>query len=182
MMNFAKLALAAVVLVATPALAQSQVSAGATVYGPEGNPVGTIVSVDNGQAVIDTGTHKVALALDSYGEGDKGPTITVTKDQLNGMAEQATAQSTAARDAALVVGAEVMAADHAPLGKIVSIDGDNIVIARGGDETKKVTLLREHFDASDHGLMARLTSAQIDAAVAGTPAPATEQGEEEPQG
>ena len=170
-MNFAKLALAAAVLVATPALAQGQVAAGATVYGPQGNPVGTIVSVENGQAVIDTGTHKVPLALESYGEGDKGPTITVTKDQLNAMVEEALTKAKAARDAALVVGASVMAADHAPLGKIVEIQGDNIVIARGGDETKKVTLLREYFDASDHGLMARLTNAQIDAAMAGTPAP-----------
>ncbi|HEU4820433.1 MAG TPA: hypothetical protein VFS87_04675, partial [Qipengyuania sp.] len=59
----------------------------------------------------------------------------------------------------------VKTADGAALGAIAKVDGDNIVINRGGDETNKVTLLREHFDALDTGLTARLTLAQIDAAV-----------------
>ena len=41
-----------------------------------------------------------------------------------------------------------------------------------GDEADKVTLLRSHFDATDHGLMARLTNAQIDAAMSQAAAPA----------
>lgn len=176
-MKFAKMAIVAAVFAASPVLAQAQaeVTTGATVYGPEGNQVGTIVSVGNGQAVLDTGTHKVPLAIESYGQNDKGLVISVTKAQLEGMVAQATAQATAARDAALVVGANVMAADHAPLGTIIEINGDNIVIARGGDETRKVTLLREYFTAGEHGLMARLTNAQIDAAMAGTAAPAAAQ-------
>ncbi len=64
-MNFAKLALASVALVATPALANDQVVAGATVTGPEGNAVGTIVSVENGQAVLDTGKHQVPIGVES---------------------------------------------------------------------------------------------------------------------
>lgn len=167
-MTFARLApcatvLAAALLAATPALANEQVVAGATVTGPEGNQVGTIVSVDNGQAVLDTGKHKVPLGVESYGQGAIGPTITVTKAQLDGMVDAQLAQAAARRDAALTVGAAAMDAAHAPLGTILEIDGDNIVIARGGDETSKVTLLREHFDATDHGLMARLTNEQIDA-------------------
>ncbi|MEZ5680154.1 MAG: hypothetical protein R3E14_02540 [Erythrobacter sp.] len=166
-MKFAKLAVAAIALAATPALANEQVVAGATVYGPQGGEVGTIVSVENGQAVLDTGKHKVPLAVAMYGQGETGPTITVTKDQINGMIDAQLAEAAAKRDAALVVGAEAMAADHAALGTILEIDGDNVVIARGGDEMNKVTLLRSHFDATDHGLMARLTNAQIDAAMAG---------------
>ena len=65
-----------------------------------------------------------------------------------------------------------MAADHAPLGTVVEVDGDNVVIARGGDEANKVTLLRSHFDATDNGLMARLTNAQIDAAMSQAASPA----------
>ena len=38
----------AVATIATPALANDQVVAGATVYGPEGNQVGTITQVENG--------------------------------------------------------------------------------------------------------------------------------------
>ena len=166
-MKFAKLAVAAIALAATPALANEQVVAGATVTGPEGNAVGTIISVENGQAVLDTGKHKVPLAVEMYGQGEAGPTITVTKAQIDGMIDAQLAEAAAKRDAALVVGAEAMAADHAALGTILEIDGNNIVIARGGDEMNKVTLLRSHFDATDHGLMARLTNAQIDAAMEG---------------
>ena len=56
--------------------------------------------------------------------------------------------------------------DKTPLGTVLEINGDNIVIARGGDETQKVTLLREHFSGGEHGLMALLTNAQIEAAMA----------------
>lgn len=165
MMNSAKLALAALALSATPALAAGNVAVGATVYGPQGNPVGSIVSVDDGLAVVDTGKHKVPLNLEAYGPGDKGPTITVTKAQLDTMMDQQLAAATAKRDAALIPGAAVKTADGAALGAIATVDGDNIVIDRDGDETNKVTLLREHFDALDTGLTARLTEAQIDAAV-----------------
>ena len=165
-MNFAKLALASVALVATPALANDQVITGATVTGPEGNPVGTIVAVENGQAVLDTGKHKVPLGVDMYGQGETGPTITVTKAQLDGMIDAQLAEAAARLDAALVAGAEAMDAAHAPLGTILEVDGENVVIARGGDEANKVTLLRTHFAATDHGLMALLTNAQIDTAMA----------------
>lgn len=165
-MKFAKSALLALALAAAPAMAADTVTVGATVYGPQGNPVGQIVSVENGQAVLDTGKHKVPLALNMYGKSDKGPTITVTKAQLDGMIDQQLAAAAAKRDAALVVGAEVKTADGQVLGPIDEINGDNIVIARGGDETKKVTLLRNYFDATDAGLTARLTMGQIDQAMA----------------
>ncbi|MBX7541093.1 hypothetical protein [Qipengyuania sphaerica] len=165
-MNIAKLALASVALIATPALANDQVVAGATVTGPEGNAVGTIVQVENGQAVLDTGKHKVPLGVDMYGQGETGPTITVTKAQLDGMIDAQLAEAAAKLDAALVAGASAMDAQHAPLGTILEIDGNNVIIARGGDEANKVTLLKEHFTATDHGLMALLTNAQIDAAMA----------------
>lgn len=167
-MKFAKLALAAAILAATPALANEQVVAGATVTGPEGNPVGTIVSVENGQAVLDTGKHKVPLGVEMYGVGEAGPTITVTKAQLDGMVDAQLAEAAAKRDAELVAGAAVMAADHAPLGTVVSVDGDDVVVARASDAAAKFTLSRDSFDATEHGLMARVTNAQIDAALAAT--------------
>ena len=167
-MKFTKLAVAALALTATPLLANPQVVAGAKVFGPEGAEVGTIVSVAEGQAVLDTGKHQVPLGVDMYGEGETGPTITVSKATLDGMVDAQLAEAAAKRDAALVAGASVMTADHQTLGAILEVNGDNVVIARGGDEANKVTLLRGHFDASDHGLMARLTMAQIDAAMAGS--------------
>ena len=167
-MKFVKIAAAAVALAATPALANDQVVVGAVVTGPEGNEVGKIVTVANGQAILDTGTHKVPLGIAMYGVGETGPTVTVTKAQLNGIVDQQIAAAAEARDAALTVGATAMDAEHAPLGTVIEIDGDNIVIARGGDDSDRVTLLREYFDASDHGLMARLTNAQIAAAMQAT--------------
>ncbi|GMM93188.1 hypothetical protein [Qipengyuania sp. MTN3-11] len=174
-MNTLKLAAAAIALSATPAFAQetaeapaqaaSQVVAGATVTGPQGNVVGTIESVANGEAILDTGKHKVPLAVSMYGQGEAGPTVTVTKAQLDSMVDAQIAEANAARDAALVEGATVVAADNAALGTILEVDGNNIVIARGGDEADKVTLLREYFAMSDAGLMARLTNAQIDEAM-----------------
>ena len=165
-MKFAKLAIASVALAATPAIANDTVVAGATVTGPEGNAVGTIVSVEGGQAVLDTGKHKIPLGVDQYGAGEAGPTLHVTKAALDKMVDDQLAAAAAARDAALVAGASAMDAAHAPLGTVLEVDGDNIVIARGGDEADKVTLLRSYFTASDHGLMALLTNAQIDAAMA----------------
>jgi len=170
-MKFVKFAAAALALSAAPALAQTgaaneQVAAGATVSGPEGNQVGTIVSVESGQTVLDTGKHKVPLAVDMYGKGETGPTITVSKAQLDAMIDAQLAEAAAARDAALVAGAAVTAADGQPLGTVSEVEGDRVVVARGGDDTDLVTLQREYFDAGETGLTARLTTAQIEEALA----------------
>lgn len=159
-MKFAKLAVAAVALAATPALANEQVVAGATVTGPEGNAVGTIVSVENGQAIIDTGKHKVPLALDMYGEGETGPTITVTKAQLDSMMDAQLAEAAAKLDAALVVGAAVVSADGQPVGTVYTIDTENMVIVK--NDAGIITLTRDSFTVSPEGaLMARYSAADI---------------------
>lgn len=165
-MNIAKLAIAALALSAAPAFAApGDVEVGATVYGPQGEPVGKIVSVANGQAVLDTGKHKVPLGVDMYGKGETGPTITVTKVQLDTMVDQQMAAANAKRDAALIPGATVMTADGAALGTVAEVDGDQIVIDRP-DDAGKVNLLREYFAATDAGVTARLTMAQIEEALA----------------
>ena len=166
-MNIAKLAVAALALSAAPALAAAgDVSVGATVYGPQGEAVGKIVSVENGTAVLDTGKHKVPLGVDMYGKGETGPTITVTKVQLDTMVDQQMAAANAKRDAALIPGAAVMTADGAELGTIAEVDGNQIVIDRAGEDAGQVNLLREYFAATDAGLTARLTMAQIEEALA----------------
>lgn len=162
-MKFLKTAAFATALAASSVAASAAtVEAGATVTGPEGNSVGTIESVANGQAVLDTGKHKVPLGVDAFGEGETGLTITVTKTQLDSMMDEQLARAAAARDALLVEGAEVHTADHQVLGTIESINGDNIVVAR---DAGPVTLLREHFSAMDTMLMALFTMEQLDAAM-----------------
>lgn len=163
-MKFLKAAsVAALVMVATPALADGHVAAGATVVGPQGNLVGTIESVANGQAVLDTGKHKVPLPLEVFGEGEGKLTITVTKAQLDGMMDEQLAAAAARRDAALVVGANVISADAQPAGAVLTIDdaNDAIVVQR---DAGVITLKREHFALDGNGaLMALFTLSQIDA-------------------
>lgn len=167
-MKFAKLAILATAMAATPIAAHAaDVTAGAMVYGPEGNEVGTIESVADGQAVLDTGKHKVPLGVASFGEGETGLTITVTKAQINQMMDEQVAAANAQRDAALLVGAAVMTADGQAAGMVKEIDDeiDAIVVER---ETGLVTLKREHFAVDGNGgLMALFTLEQIDGATVG---------------
>ena len=74
---------------AAPATTAAAVVAGATVYGSDGNPVGTIDKVENGTALINSGTAKAALPLDKFGTSDKGPTIGFTKAQFEAAASAA---------------------------------------------------------------------------------------------
>ena len=167
-MKFAKLAVAAVALAATPALANDQVVEGATVTGPEGNTVGTIVAVENGQAVLDTGKHQVPLGVTMYGQGESGPTITVTKAQLDGMMDAQLAEAAAKRDALLVVDAAVLSADGQPVGTVYTVDSADMVIVK--QDAQIVTLNRDSFAANPDGaLMVLYTAADLTAAMTTVP-------------
>ncbi len=173
-MKFAKLAILATALAATPiAASAADVATGATVFGPEGNEVGTIENVANGQAILDTGKHKVPLGVDSFGEGETGLTITVTKTQLNALMDEQVAAAHAKRDAALLEGAAVLTADGQTAGMVKSIDAeaDVVVVER---DAGLVTLKREHFAVDGNGaLMALFSIEQIEGAtVAAAPAAA----------
>ena len=182
-MKIAKLALAAVALTTTaavaPGLAVAQeatasVAAGATVYGNDGAEIGTIEAVQGDTVLLAVDDMKAPVPANAFGTTEDKVSLNATKAQIVSMLQAAHQEAVAKRDAALVVGANAVTAKNAPLGTVLEIDGDNVIIARGGDETKKVTLLREHFAASPTGtLMALLTNAQIDAAM-GASAPAAE--------
>lgn len=174
-MKFSKMAIAAIAAagIATAAHAQG-VTVGATVYGPEGNSVGTIESVADGVVTVDTGKHKAPLPSNAFGQGDKGPTITVTKAQLDAMLDEQIAAANAKRDAALVEAAAVVTADNQPLGVVKSIAGNTVIVSGGQGD---LNLLREHFAVNQSGqLMVLFTDAQLDQAVAAqtsaTPSPA----------
>ena len=190
-MNFAKLAASALALSAAPALAQeaapattpapaanAQVTVGATVYGPQGGTVGTIEQIGNGVAVVNTGAHKAPLPLTAFGQGETGPTITVTKVQLDGMVAEQMAKMVAARDAALNVGANVMTADGQELGSVQTIEGDNVVIDRAAGP---ITLTREQMAVGQQGgLIALFTAAQIAEATGTSATPAAAETETAP--
>lgn len=182
-MKIAKLALAAVALTTTatvaPGVAVAQeasasVAAGTTVYGNDGMEIGTVEAVQGETAILVVDGMKAPVPAAAFGPGEKGASLNATKAQIVAMLQEAQKKAMAARDAALVVGANAVTAKQAPLGTVLEINGDNVIIARGGDETTKVTLLREHFAAGPNGeLVALLTNAQIDAAMAAS-APAAE--------
>ncbi len=148
----------------------TNVTAGATIYGSDGNPVGTVANVANGVASVNTGTHVVGLPLDKFGKGKQGPTIAVTKAQLDQMAAQAAAQQSAKVDAALVAGAAVVDNKGTALGTIDSIDGDNVVLKT---DAGSVTLTRKYFAlAPTGGLMALVTKDQVEDTLKGGAQPA----------
>lgn len=164
-MKFAKLAAAAALATAALPIAANatDIAVGATVFGPQGGEVGTVEKVENGVVLVNTGKHRAPLPADAFGVGETGPTITVTQAQLNAMLDEQLAAAHAKRDAALVAGTSVMTADHQPLGTIKEVTGDQVIVER---ETGPITLMREHFAAGDHGLMALFTLAQLEQAMA----------------
>ena len=95
-MKFAKLAILATALAATPIAAHAQ-DVGATVYGNDGNPIGTIESNDGANAVINTGKYSAALPVSAFGASDKGPTLNITKAAI----EEQLAAAQAAQEQAM---------------------------------------------------------------------------------
>jgi hypothetical protein len=143
----------------------ASVTAGATVYGSDGNAVGTVDKVDNGVASLNTGAHVVGLPLDKFGKSEKGPTIAVTKAQLDELAEQASAQAAAKVDAALVTGAAVVDTKGTALGSVDKVDGENIILKT---DAGAVTLTRKYFALGPAGgLMALVTKDQVEQTLKG---------------
>lgn len=151
-MKFAKLAILATALAATPIAASAQ-DVGATVYGNDGNPIGTIDSNDGTNAVVNTGKYTAALPVSAFGTSENGPTLNITKAQIEeqlaaaqaqqkaAMAEAqaaAEAEAAAALAAALVVGAPVITADRQALGMVEEIAGENVIIK--SEEDSLITL------------------------------------------
>ena len=163
-MKFAKLAAAtALALSSLPALAAGpELAVGTTIYGPEGEVVGTVETIAEGIVTVDTGKHKAPLPADVFGTSDQGPTITVTQAQINAMLDEQIAAAAAQRDAALVAGAMVHTAGDLMLGNVKSVEGDDVVVEI---ETGPVAMKREHFAVNANGtLIALFTMDQIQAA------------------
>jgi hypothetical protein len=63
---------------ATPA----DIKAGAALRDVKGVPIGTIVSVDANQAVVDTGKTKIGVPLMAFGKDDQGLLLGMTADKF----------------------------------------------------------------------------------------------------
>jgi hypothetical protein len=72
-----------------PAARAATAKAGDTIYDTAGEAVGTVESVEGSNFVISTGTNKATMPMSALASGPSGPTISMTKAQLNAAIEQA---------------------------------------------------------------------------------------------
>lgn len=157
---------------AAPATANALAKVGATVYDAQGGVVGTIASTDGANAVIDTGTVKAAVPVGSLGTGAKGPTLGMTKAQLDVAAGQQSAQANQQFKSQLVAGATVYGTGGATLGTISATDAQYVTLKTAKGEAK---LPIAGFGPGEKGVTLGMTAAQLDAAMSGAaaaPAPA----------
>ena len=61
----------------------ADIKAGASLRDIKGTPIGTIVSVDASQAVVDTGKTKIGVPLIAFGKDDQGLLLGMTSDKFN---------------------------------------------------------------------------------------------------
>lgn len=150
------------------ASATATVTTGATVYDTSGGVVGTVVSTDGTNAVIDTGTNKAAVPLTSLGKGAQGPVLAMTKAQLDAAASAQQQQASAAFRSQLVTGASVYGTGGAKLGTIKAIDASSVTLTTDqGDAKLPIT----GFGPGPQGVTIGMTAAQLSSAM-GAAAPA----------
>lgn len=149
---------------AAAASAKTAVATGATVYDTSGNVVGTIESVSGDMAVLATDQVKASIPLSSFGTGEKGPVLALTREQINAQAGAANAEAKKEQEqkkiAQLVPGATVKDASGAVVGTIKSVDAQFAVV-----DTQKVQarLPLTAFAAGDTGPVVGITKAELDA-------------------
>lgn len=137
-------------------------SVGAVIYDPQGGEVGKIDSITSDAVVVDTGTHKATLPKTAFGSSAKGPTITITKAQIDAQVAAALDKATAELNALLVPGAEVRGKSGALVGNVKEVNGDQVIIDRASGP---VGLTKAAFGASPQGLVISMTATELDAAV-----------------
>lgn len=155
---------------AAGATATASAAVGATVYDAQGGVVGTVASTDGTNAVIDTGAVKAAVPVASLGAGAKGPTLGMTKAQLDAAAGQQKAQATQQFQSQLVAGATVYGTGGATLGTIKATDAQYVTLTTAKGEAK---LPIAGFGPGEKGVTLGMTAAQLDAAMSGAAPAAT---------
>jgi hypothetical protein len=139
------------------------IAAGVTVYGPEGNVVGTIDTLAEGIATLDTGTYKVGLPIDRFGmNAEKQTTVAVTQAQLNEMMAAAQAEAAAKLDAVLVAGAPVADVNGVSLGTVGSIEGEDVTVET---EWGAFALKKTSFVAGEGSVTAQVLADQVKSAL-----------------
>ena len=145
--------------------ASADLAVGTTVYGSDQNPIGTVDQITANGAIVNTGAHEIPLPANAFGSSANGPTLNITKAELDAKFADQIAMQESQLDSALVAGAEVKTSDAQPLGTIKSVEGGNVVLDR---EAGPLALPKELFAVDANGApMVRASMAQIEAAMSG---------------
>ena len=151
---------------ATPAPAQGAAPAvGATVLDPQGGVVGTIDQITPQAIVINTGTNKVGVPPTAIGTSPKGPTVSMTKAELDAAYAQQQGQAQAEFKSKLVAGTMVHGLNGSMLGTIKAADAQFVTVT-----TKKgdVKLPVNGFGPGEgNSVRLGMTAEQLDAAMGG---------------
>ena len=148
----------------TAPAAPAAVTTGATVYDTAGGIVGTVSSVTADAVVISTGAHDVAVPPTSVGPGAKGPTMAMTKVQLDAAFVQQQDQAMAAMKTQMVPGAAVYSRNGTEqVGTIKAMDAQYVTLttAKGGE----AKLPLDGFSTGPKGLIIGMTADQFNAAI-----------------
>lgn len=165
-MNTLRLALLASALAATPVAAGAQ-DIGTMIYGNDGQPVGTVVEINQQVAVIDTGRHKAPVPVSMIYDGRNGKSVNASRSLVDSMMDERIAEANAERDAKLVAGAAVVSAGGRAVGTISVADlaADSIIL---DSPQGPLRFRKEHFAVTTQGqLMVLYSSDQIAEAATG---------------
>lgn len=162
----------AAILLGTAAFAQTAAPAapaaapnpaiGDVVYGPAGGEIGRVTAMTDGNPIIDTGTHKVAIPPASFARNDKGLVLSATKEQVDAFGQQADDAAKAALTAALVPGAAVNGINGAPVGSVKAIEAGLVEVTTPKGAVK---LPATAFVVDKGALKIGMTQQEFDAAV-----------------
>lgn len=168
-------ALAAATLVPAAAMAQAAPAsapaaatptAGAKVFDPEGNEVGSIDTVQGDVVTVSTGTARAGLPKSAFVTRDKGLTIGMTKAQLEAAVQGAQAKTGEALATALVPDAPVKSSDGIVIGTVSKVEGENVTVALQSGSA--VALKKNTIGlGADGALAVGVTAAQFNASVQG---------------
>jgi hypothetical protein len=151
--------------VSAPALAQGAgIAAGATIYGPDGEAVGTIEQVEGDNVVVNTGNMTAAVPASVLGEGETGPTIGWNRADFEAAITAANAEAEAQLEAQLAAGAQVYSVDGVLLGTVQSIDENGLVVVEL--ESGPVALGKDQMTLQNDRVTFLATAADVEAAAA----------------
>ncbi|MFC4256388.1 hypothetical protein GRI97_10325 [Altererythrobacter xixiisoli] len=142
------------------------IAAGATVYGPDGAEVGTIASLEGGNATINTGSVTATVPATAISAGAKGPTIGWNKAQLEEAVSGQAEASAAALETALVAGAQVFTVDGQPVGPVKEVNAAGMVVVEHST-AGAISLPKAQFAMHQDKVTFMATAADLNAAVAG---------------